>query len=117
MLSVTKGELVNVLGRSKNNWCLISPASRTNIEGWVPSSFLRPHSDEGGRSHDMLPRYSLSLSDHSTEISGRSSSSSTIMSPDGLDVCDTEESRALAQEKLRWAVIRIYLWLVLSECH
>ena len=48
MLSVHEGELVEVLDISRNDWCLIRPASRQSMEGWVPTAFLKPYNDSVG---------------------------------------------------------------------
>lgn len=112
MLSVKKGELVKILDRSKNDWCLIRPSSRADVEGWVPATFLAMHEEEGAATNVKpsicLPKiYALSISDNSTEISGRSSSSPTVTSPAPVGVGDTEEYRSLAAEKTRWVIIRM----------
>ena len=47
MLSVSEGELVEVIDTSRNEWCLVRTASRDMLEGWVPAAYLKPY-DMGG---------------------------------------------------------------------
>ncbi len=104
MLSVSEGEVVEVLDHSRNDWCLVRPATRPNNEGWVPAAYLAPYRDIGRVRSPTLPHYSLSTSDESdvsTEMSGRSSSSPVVMSPEAVEVYDNEEHRADAEERRR----------------
>ena len=109
MLSVNEGEVVEVLDQSKNDWCLVCPSSRTDVEGWVPLPYLTPYVEGRGAAESnrsprgSMPRtYSLSISsDESTEMSVRSSVSPAVLTPETLTLCDTEEQRSLAEERRR----------------
>ena len=108
MLSVSEGEVVEVLDHSRNDWCLVRPATRPHSEGWVPAAYLAPYRGvERGqqvRSPTSPHYYSLSTSDESdvsTEMSERSSTSPVVMSPEALEVYDSEEHRAEAEERRR----------------
>lgn len=99
MLSVSEGELVEVLETSSNEWCLVKSMSRPSTDGWVPTAYLCPYGPDGYMSHTPSPRHrSFSSSDESdtpTEISEHSA----LMSPEVLEAYDDEEQRAEAEEK------------------
>ena len=40
-LSVQKGELVEVIDTSRNEWTLIRTVDREPKEGWIPSDFIK----------------------------------------------------------------------------
>ena len=40
-LSVRKGELVEVIDTSRNEWTLIRTVDREPREGWIPSDFIK----------------------------------------------------------------------------
>jgi len=105
MLSVSEGEVVEVLDHSRNDWCLVRPAIRSHSEGWVPAAYLAPYREIARVRSPVSHHYSLSTSDDSDvsmENSGdRNSSSPLILSPDTLEVFDNEETRAEAEERRR----------------
>lgn len=109
-LSVSKGEVVEIRDHAKNDWCLIRSFSRADTEGWIPAAFLTPYREIGRvghvRSTSSPHSYSVSTSD-SEELSGRSSSSPILMSPDALETYDSEEHRAEAEERRRWVPYRM----------
>ena len=105
MLSVSEGEVVDVLDHSRNDWCLVRPATRPHSEGWVPAAYLTPYREISRVRSPTAHHYSLSTSDESdvsTETSGgQSSPSPMVLSPDILEVYDNEENRAEAEERRR----------------
>ena len=101
MLSVSEGELVEVLETSANEWCLVRSMTRPSTEGWVPSAYLCPYGgQEGYASHTPSPRHrSYSSSEEESDTPTEISEHSAVMSPEVLEAYDDEEQRAEAEEK------------------
>ena len=101
MLSVSEGELVELLDTSNNAWSLVKPASRPSTDGWVPMAYISPYNADGF-SH---PNHTPSLRYHSVSSSEESDTPTEVfehaplMSPEVLETYDSEEKRASAQEK------------------
>ena len=66
---VWRGDLVEVIDISRNEWCLVRPVVRAECEGeegegegeeeegWVPAGFLKPYSGGGFGECLVVPHY------------------------------------------------------------
>ena len=112
MLSVTEGEMVELLETSSNEWCLVRPVTRPSAEGWVPTAYLcayRRGGSGGGAYGQLTPSphdpSSLSSSDESDTPTEMSEQSAGVLSPVALETCEDEEQRAEAGERRRFVSI------------
>ncbi len=101
MLSVSEGELVELLDTSSNAWGLVKPTSLPATDGWVPMAYISPYNTDGFAN----PNHTPSLRYHSVSSSEDSDSNEvfehpTVMSPEVFEQAyDSEEQRASAEEK------------------
>lgn len=101
MLSVSEGELVELLDTSDNAWSLVKPVSRPTTDGWIPMAYIAPYAAEGYSN----PNHTPSLRYHSVSSSEESDTPTEVfehpplLSPEVLERYDSEEKRASAEEK------------------
>lgn len=101
MLSVSEGELVELIETSSNEWCLVRSRTRPSMDGWVPMAYVCPCGSESFANHTPSPRgnsFSTSSSEESqtpTELSEQS----FTMPPETIETYDDEDQRANSEEK------------------
>lgn len=107
MLTVSEGELVEVMDTSRNEWCLVRPMTRPSLEGWIPMAYLSPFGGETYPSHTPSPRFRAFSSSEESDTPTELSEQSYPMSPDVVEPYDDEERRIDAEERRRCAFIRM----------
>lgn len=102
MLTVSEGELVELIETSSNEWCLVRSRSRPAMDGWVPMAYVCPCGSEGFAHHTPSPHgnsFSTSSDEDSQTPTDQLSEHSFIMTPEPLEACDEEDQRANSEEK------------------
>ena len=102
MLSVTEGELVELLDTSSNAWGLVKPTTRPSIDGWVPMAYITPYRADGftnSTHHAPSLRYHSVSSSEESDTPTDVFEHATVMSPEVLEAYDSAEQRAAAEEK------------------
>jgi hypothetical protein len=101
MLSVSEGEIVELIETSSNEWCLVRSRTRPSMDGWVPMAYVCPcgAGDFPDHTSSLRANSSTSSEEESQTPTDQLSEQNFIFTPEPIEAYDDEDRRANSEEK------------------
>lgn len=99
MLSVSEGEIVELVETSSNEWCLVRSRTRPSMEGWVPMAYVCPCGSEGFTNCTPSPGSQSFTTSSEGSVTPTEILEDSFVTPEPIEAYDEEEKRANAEEK------------------